>query len=165
MIDQKHLECVEYFYCLGSLITDDARGTREIKSKIAIARAAFNKYKSVSISISDCTLRKKLGECYAWIIAFHGAENWALRKVDRKYLGSFEMCWRGMEKISWTDRLSNEEALQRVKEERNILRTIKRRKAKWIGHILRRNCIKNHVTDGKIEGRIEVARRRGKRRK
>jgi hypothetical protein len=40
-----------------------------------------------------------------------------------------------MEKISWTDRVTNEEALYRVKEERNILHTIKRRKVNWIGHI------------------------------
>jgi hypothetical protein len=38
-------------------------------------------------------------------------------------------CWGRMEKISWTDRVRNEEVLHRVKEERNILRTIKRRKA------------------------------------
>jgi hypothetical protein len=56
------------------------------------------------------------------------AETWALRKVDQKYLGSFEMwCWRRMEKISWTDRVRNEEVLHRVKEERNILQAIKRR--------------------------------------
>jgi hypothetical protein len=40
-----------------------------------------------------------------------------------------------MEKISWTDRLNNEAVLHRVKEERNILHTIRRRKANWIGHI------------------------------
>jgi hypothetical protein len=41
----------------------------------------------------------------------------ALRKVDQKYLESFEMwCWRRMEKISWTDRVRNEEVLHRVKE-------------------------------------------------
>jgi ribosomal 50S subunit-associated protein YjgA (DUF615 family) len=69
-------------------------------------------------------------------IALYGAETWALRKVDQKYLESFEMwCWRRMEKISWT-----EEVLHRVKEERNIVHKIKRRKANWIGHILRRNC-------------------------
>jgi hypothetical protein len=52
------------------------------------------------------------------------------------YLESFEMwCWRRMEKISWTNRVKNEEVLHRVKEERNILRTIKRRKANWICHI------------------------------
>jgi hypothetical protein len=70
-----------------------------------------------------------------------------------------------MEKISWTDRVRNEEVLHRVKEERNILPTIKRRKANWIGHILRRNCLLKHVIEGKVEGRIEMTRRRGRRRK
>jgi hypothetical protein len=67
-----------------------------------------------------------------------------------------------MEKISWTDRVRNE-VLHRVKEERNILQRIKRRKANWIGHILRRNCLLNHVIEGKIEGRIEMTGRRGRR--
>jgi hypothetical protein len=61
--------------------------------------------------------------------------------------------------------VSNEEVLHRVKEERNILHTIKRRKANWIGHILRRNCLLKHVTEGKLEVRIEMSRRRGRRRK
>ena len=55
-------------------------------------------------------------------------------------LGSFEMwCWRRMEKISWTDHVRNEEVLLRVNEQRNILHEIRKRKANWIGHILRRN--------------------------
>jgi hypothetical protein len=70
-----------------------------------------------------------------------------------------------MEKISWTDRVRNEEVLRRVKEERNILHTIKRRKANWIGRILRRNCFLKHVIEGKLEGRIEMTGRRGRRRK
>jgi hypothetical protein len=44
----------------------------------------------------------------------------------------------------------NEEVLQRIKEERNILHRVKRRKANWIGHILRRICLLKHVTEGKI---------------
>jgi hypothetical protein len=47
----------------------------------------------------------------------------------------------------------NEEVLHRVKEERNILHTIKRRKANWIGHILLRNCLLKHVIERKLEGR------------
>jgi hypothetical protein len=70
-----------------------------------------------------------------------------------------------MEKISWTDRVRNEEVLQRVKEERNIVHTIKRWKANWIGHILRRNCLLKHVIEGKLKGRIEMTGRRGRRRK
>jgi hypothetical protein len=61
--------------------------------------------------------------------------------------------------------LRNDEVLHRVKEERNILHTIKRRKANWIGHILRRNCLLKHVIEGKLEGRIEMTGRRGRRRK
>jgi hypothetical protein len=59
----------------------------------------------------------------------------------------------------------NEEVLHRVKEERNILHTIKIRKANWIGHILRRNCLLKHVIEGKLEGKIEITGRRGRRRK
>jgi hypothetical protein len=59
----------------------------------------------------------------------------------------------------------NEEVLHRVNEERNIVHTIKRRKANWIGHSLRRNCLLKHVIEGKLEGRIEMKGRRGRRRK
>ena len=45
--------------------------------------------------------------------------------------------------ISRTDRVRNGEVLHSVKEKKNILHTIKRRKANWIGHILRRNCLLN----------------------
>jgi hypothetical protein len=39
----------------------------------------------------------------------------------------------------------------------------KKRKANWIGHILRRNCLLKHVIEGKLEGRIEMTVRRGRR--
>jgi hypothetical protein len=42
----------------------------------------------------------------------------------------------------------------RFKEDWNILQTIKRRKANWIGHILHRNCLLKHVVEEKIEGKI-----------
>src|SRR5215470_11221874 len=131
-----------------------------------MAKAAFNKKKTLFTSKLDLNSRKKLVKCYIWNIALYGAETWTLRKVDQKYVESFEMwCWRRMEKISWADRVRKEEVLHRVKEERNILHTIKRRKANWIGHILRRNYLLKHVIEGKIEGRIEGAGRRRRRRK
>jgi hypothetical protein len=74
-------------------------------------------------------------------------------------------CWRRMEKISWTDRVRNEEVLNKVKEERNIqhTRTVKRRNVDLIriDHILRRNCPLKHI----IEGKIERDRSDGKTRK
>ena len=70
-----------------------------------------------------------------------------------------------MEKISWTDHVRNEEVLLRVKEQRNILHEIRKRKANWIGHILRRNCLLQRVIERKIKGGIEVTGRRGRKRR
>jgi hypothetical protein len=51
-----------------------------------------------------------------------------------------------------------------VKEDRNIVNTIKRRKANCIGHIVRRNCLLKHVIEGKLEVKSEMTGRRGRRR-
>jgi len=59
----------------------------------------------------------------------------------------------------------NEEVLLRVKEQRNILHEISKRKANWIVHILRRNCLLLRVIEGEIRGGIEVTGRRGRRRR
>jgi hypothetical protein len=74
-------------------------------------------------------------------------------------------CWRRTEKISWINCERNEDILNTVKEERNILHTMKRRKTDWIGHILRRNCLLKHFIKGKIEGVTEVMGRQGGRSK
>ena len=59
---------------------------------------------------------------------------------------------RRMQNIIRTDHLRNEEVLLQVNEQRNILHSIRKRKANWIGHILRRNCLLKQVIEGKIKG-------------
>ena len=102
----KHLKSVECSKHLGSMLTNGGRCTCEIKCRNAIAKAAFNKMKTLFTSTLDLNLRKNLVKCYIWSIALYGAEIWTVRAVDKKCLESFEMwCWRRMEKISWTDRV------------------------------------------------------------
>jgi len=62
-----------------------------------------------------------------------------------------------MENINWTDCMRNDEILHRVKEDRNILHTLIRRKFNWIGLIWRRKCLLKHIIEGRIEERIGVA--------
>jgi len=153
MIDQKQQETVESFKYLGGMLTNDGRCTCEIKSKIAMAKAAVNKKRVLFTSILDLELRKKLVKCYIWSMALYGAETWTLLAVDQKHLESFEMwCWRRIEKIIYTNHVRNEEVLLRVKEQRNILHEISKWKANWFGHILRRNCLLQRVIEGKIKG-------------
>ena len=61
--------------------------------------------------------------------------------------------------------MRNEEVLVIVKEQRNILHEISKRKANWICHILRRNCDLQWVIEEKIKRGIEMTGRRGRKRR
>jgi hypothetical protein len=94
---------MEFFKYLGIMLTNDVRCTCEIKSRIVMAKVAFNKTRTLFTSKMDLELGKKLVKCCVWSIALYGAETWTNRSVDQKYLGTFKMwCWRRMENISWT---------------------------------------------------------------
>ena len=82
MIDQKQLANEESFKYLDSMLTNDGRCTCEIKSRIAMAKASFNKTRALSTSTLDLKLRKKLVKCYIWSRALYGAETWMLQAVD-----------------------------------------------------------------------------------
>ena len=58
----------------------------EIKSTIAMSKAAFNKKKTLFTSKMDSNLGKKLVRSYIWSVALYGAETWTFQKVDQKYL-------------------------------------------------------------------------------
>jgi len=59
MTDQKQLEKVEYFNYLGTMITNDARCIHEIKSRIAVAKATFNKLKALFTSKLDLKFKEE----------------------------------------------------------------------------------------------------------
>ena len=58
--------------------------------------------------------------------------------------------WRRMEKIKWPENVTNEQVLGRIGEKRTLLNNMLGRKANWIGHILRRNCLLHDATEGQM---------------
>jgi hypothetical protein len=83
--------------------------------RIAIAKEASNKKISLSKSKLITELRKKLVNCYVWSIDLYGSEIWTLSKLGQKYLESFEIwCWRTMKKIKWSEKVTNEQFLERI---------------------------------------------------
>ena len=79
---------------------------------------------------------------------------WTLRMDGIKVLEAFEMwIWRRMEKISWTEHITNEEVLKRVDESRSLLQVIRERQHKWIGHILRGDSMLTMILEGRLKGR------------
>jgi len=90
MIDQKQVENVKCFTYLGSILTNDGRCTCEIKCRVAMAKASFNKKRALFTGTLDLELRKKLVKCYIWSIVLYGAETGTLRAVDQKELESLK---------------------------------------------------------------------------
>jgi hypothetical protein len=87
MIDQKQLDNVEYFNCLGTLITNRARYTSEVKPRICIAKAELNKRKILELKFMD----KRLMKCFSSSIGLCAAKIGLLRQVDQKHLESLDM--------------------------------------------------------------------------
>ena len=68
--------------------------------------------------------------------------------------------WRRMERISWTEKITNEEVLRRVGKKRSMVETIVRRKKNWIGHTMRGYGLMKKVMKWKMEGKRGRGRKR-----
>ncbi|KAI5724481.1 hypothetical protein M8J77_003182 [Diaphorina citri] len=142
------------FKYLGSTISENAKSTTDIKQRIAQAKSAFNKKKTLFCSKNINTdLRKQLIKTLVWSIALYGSETWVIGENDKKKIEAFEMwCWRKMNKIKWTERMSNERVLQLVGEKRQIWKTLEERRHKWIGHLYRHNEFLVSIIEVKRQG-------------
>src|SRR6218665_969827 len=160
-IDGEILEQVERFRYLGALITSDGRCETEIKTRIDMAKNAFNQRMELLSTNLNKDIKKRLINGLIWSVALYAAETWTYRKEDIRRLEAFEVwVWRKMEKISWRDMKTNEEVLQMVQEERSLMDVIWRGKKNWIGHILGGESLLREV----IEGRMIGNRPRGRKR-
>ena len=99
-----------------------------------MGKAAFKKKKGLFTSKLDLNLRKKVAKLRIGSLTVCGIETGTLRKIDLKYSGE----------AGWRVSVINGEVLHRIKDERNILPAVKRRKVNWIGNTLRRNCLLKH---------------------
>src|SRR5687768_2172739 len=119
MINGNKIEQVQSFKYLESTMTEDGRCEAEINTRIALAKEAFSRRKELLTKRFRNVVKKKIVKTLIWITLLYGCETCTLRKEEIRRLEALEMwLWRRMEKISWTDKISNEEVLKRVGKER-----------------------------------------------
>ena len=161
-INDERLEQVREFKYLGSTISEDGRCRREITYRIAMAKQAFNKRKELLAGGLNMNLKKRMIKCLVWSVLLYGCETWTMNKKEIDKMEACEMwLWRRMLKVNWSERVSNEEILERCGEQRSIIKDINQRKKKWAAHNLRHESLLKTV----IEGRFEGNRSRGRPRK
>jgi len=98
-----------------------------------------------------------------WPTATNGCEGWTLKKADQKCIEAFEMWgFRRLLRIPWTQRKTNEWILEKLNEDRQLLNSIKTRKIRYYGHVMRKpSCLEKDIVQGCISG----SRSRGRQRR
>ena len=156
------LRQVKEFQYLGSWVTSDGKSDKEIKRRIGMAKTAYKKMEKVLASRSiKLATRLRLLKCYIWSVLLYGAESWTISKTMQDRLQAAEMWFvRRMLRISWTDRISNEQVLSRAGTHRQLIKTIITRQIRFLGHVLRKEQLEDLALTGKIEGRRSRGRQR-----
>ena len=128
-MDDNALKQVPKFKYLGSIFTEDGKNKEDIIRRIKEAKVMFNnKKKLLCLNNLSLEMKNKLIKQCIWSVALYGSETWTLGKNEERVINAFETwCWRRMLKIKWTDRITNDEVLQRAKEERLLLKILKNR--------------------------------------
>ena len=95
---------------------------------------------------------------FVWSVLLYGSETWCLTKEDIRKLEAMEVwIWRGIERIAWTDHITNGGVLEGVQESRQLINLIKERQAEWIGHVMRSDTLLKDILEGRTKGKSKVA--------
>ncbi|GFN78636.1 endonuclease-reverse transcriptase [Plakobranchus ocellatus] len=163
-VDGTKLKQRDSFRYLGTIITQDGKSHTEIKARIAQAKTNFQKMKPLLTNNKiTITTRKRALQCYIEPILMYGCEAWTITKEIQKKIEAAEMWFfRRMLRVPWTARKTNEEVLKETESTRSLMNRVRRRQAKFVGHIMRREGLENLVTTGRMEGKKSRGRQREK---
>lgn len=165
IVNQVRIERVTQCQYLGTCINESWDNSQEVKCRIAIARNVFNNMSSVFKS-HNLTLdtKTRLLKCYVFSVLLYGVEAWTLTEATTKKLRAFELwLYRRMLRISWTQKITNAEVLNRMNKPAELVNIIKARKLQYLGHIMRnehRYELLQLILQGKIDSRRGPGRRR-----
>ena len=162
LIDDTPIKQVKKFNYLGSLITEDGKCDQEIRKRIGMAKDAFEKLGSI-MKNNKISMKTKIRmmNCYVFSILTYGSECWNISQVMEKRIEAAEMWFlRRMMRISWTERMTNKEVLERAGIKRFLLKAIRKRQLEFLGHVMRKEGLENLSVTGKINGKRSRGRQR-----
>ena len=162
-IDREKVETVTDFIFLGSKITVDGDCSHEIKRCLLLGWKTMTNLDSI-LKSRDVTLLTKVHmvKTVFFPVVMYGCESWTIKKAECQRIDAFELrCWRGLLKVLWKARRSNQEILKEINPEYSLEGLMLKLKLQSFGHLLQRaDSLEKTLTLGKIEGR----RRRGRQR-
>ena len=155
-IDGKTVETVADFIFLGSKITADGDCSHEIKRRLVLGRKAMTNRDSI-LKSRDITLPTKVRLVKAMVfpVVMYGCESWTVKKAECQRNDAFELwCWRGLLRVSWTARRSNQSILKEIGPGCYLEGMMLKLKLQYFGHLMRRvDSLEKTLMLGGIGGR------------
>ena len=137
-IDGETVETVSDFIFLGSKITADGNCSHEIKRCLLLGRDVMTNLGSL-LKSRDFTLPTKvcLVKAMVFPVVMYGCERWTIKKAERRRIDAFELwCWRGLLRVPWTARISNQSILKEISPGCSLEGLILKLKLQYFGHLM-----------------------------
>jgi len=152
-------ETVSDFIFGGSKITADGDRSHEIKRHLLLGRKVMTNVDSI-LKSRDITLPTKvcLVKALVFPVVMYGCESWTVKKAECQRIDAFELlCWRGLLRVPWTERRSNQSILK-ISPGCSLEGLVLKLKLQYFGHLMRRvDSLEKTLMLGGIGG----SRRRG----
>ena len=162
-IDGETVETLSDFIFGGSKITADGDCSHKIKRRLLLGRKVMPNLDSIFQS-RDITLPTKVRPVKALVfpVVMYGCESWTVKKAECRRIDAFELwCWRGLLRVPWTARSSNQSVLKEISPGCSLGGLMLKLKVQYFGHLMRRvDSLEKTLMLGGIGGR----RRRGRQR-
>ena len=139
-IDGETVETVSDFTFLGSKITGDGDCSHEIKRRLLLGRKVMTNLDRIFKS-RDITLTTKvhLVKAVVFPVVMYECESWTVKKAERRRIDAFELwCWRGLLRVPWTARRSNQSILEEISPGCSLEGLMLKLKLQYFGHLMRR---------------------------
>ena len=129
---------INSFIYQGSMFTSAGRCVQYVRRRIGMAKSAFPSLEKVMKS-RDIKLRIRVLKCYVWSTLLYESETWTLTGDLMNQLEVTEIWFlRRMLRISYKDRVTNEEVLRRANVYRTLMKDIVKRQMYFFGHVIRK---------------------------
>ena len=146
----------------GSKITEDGDRSHEIKRCLLLGRKVMTNLDSI-LKSRNITLPTKvlLVKAMVFPVVMFGCESWTVKKVERQRIDAFELwCWRGLLRVPWTARRSNQ-SLLKISPGISLEGMMLKLKLQYFGHLMRRaDSLEKTLMLGGIGGRSRRGRQR-----
>ena len=139
-IDGKTMETVTDFIFLHSKMTANSDSRHEIKRRLFLGRKAMTNLGSI-LKSRDITLSTKVHLVKAMVfpVVMYGYEIWTIRRAERQRTDAFKpWCWRGLLRVPWTARRSNQSSLKEISPRYSLEGLMLKLKLQYFGYLLQR---------------------------